>query len=234
MRRLPTRRAVIIALVALVLFLAATTAQAGWLFVLAAGVLGLVVGSFLVRPPLSVAGVERWVPCRVRRDGCIRREGSRRIVGEHRARQEGLAARRLLVRKRAVANGIAGRPREVDSLGRCRVGCDRGAALGRATVVPHFGALVVPLRRASRESAYGGRRGIPRRARLPSRRPATVGALEVVRQSGASGRSRVRGGGREPRRARRGRSRRRRSSRLRLRGDSRSGGLAPPPRGRHA
>jgi uncharacterized protein (DUF58 family) len=56
----------IIALVALMLFFAATTAQAGWLFVLAAGVLGLVVGSFLVRPPLSVAGVERWAPRRVR------------------------------------------------------------------------------------------------------------------------------------------------------------------------
>jgi uncharacterized protein (DUF58 family) len=66
MRRLPTRRALIIALVALVLFLAATTAQAGWLFVLAAGVLGLVVGSFLVRPPLSAAAVERSVPRRVR------------------------------------------------------------------------------------------------------------------------------------------------------------------------
>src|SRR5918999_3583180 len=66
MRRLPTRRALIIALVALVLFMAATTAQAGWLFVLAAGVLGLVVGSFLVRPPLSVAGIERSVPRRVR------------------------------------------------------------------------------------------------------------------------------------------------------------------------
>src|ERR671919_1631073 len=66
MRRLPTRRAMIIALVALMLFFAATTSQAGWLFVLAAGVLGLVVGSFLVRPPLSVAGVERSVPRRVR------------------------------------------------------------------------------------------------------------------------------------------------------------------------
>src|SRR5919106_138014 len=66
MRRLPTRRALIVALVALVLFFAATTAQAGWLFVLAAGVLGLVVGSFLVRPSLSVAGIERSVPRRVR------------------------------------------------------------------------------------------------------------------------------------------------------------------------
>src|ERR671919_632011 len=66
MRRLPTRRAMIIALVALMLFFAATTAQAGWLFVLAAGVLGLVVGSFLVRPPLSASEVERSVPRRVR------------------------------------------------------------------------------------------------------------------------------------------------------------------------
>src|SRR5918999_757249 len=66
MKRRPTRRALIIVLVALVLFMAATTAQAGWLFVLAAGALGLVVGSFLVRPPLPVAGVERSVPRRVR------------------------------------------------------------------------------------------------------------------------------------------------------------------------
>jgi uncharacterized protein (DUF58 family) len=66
MRRLPTRRALTIVLVALVLFMAATTAQAGWLFVLAAGVLGLVVGSFLVRHHLSAASVERSVPRRVR------------------------------------------------------------------------------------------------------------------------------------------------------------------------
>jgi uncharacterized protein (DUF58 family) len=66
MRRLPTRRALTIVVVAIVLFLAATTAQAGWLFVLAAGVLGLVLGSFLVRHHLSRANVERSVPRRVR------------------------------------------------------------------------------------------------------------------------------------------------------------------------
>jgi uncharacterized protein (DUF58 family) len=66
MRRLPTRRGLTIVLVALLLFGAATTAQAGWLFVLAAGVLGLVVGSLLVRHYLSVASVERSVPRRVR------------------------------------------------------------------------------------------------------------------------------------------------------------------------
>jgi uncharacterized protein (DUF58 family) len=53
-------------LVALLLFGTATTAQAGWLFVLAAGTLGLVVGSLLVRHHLSAASVERSVPRRVR------------------------------------------------------------------------------------------------------------------------------------------------------------------------
>jgi uncharacterized protein (DUF58 family) len=66
MKRVPSRRAATVGLVALVLFAAATTAQAGWLFVIAAGVLGLVAGSFLVRHPLPEARLERSVPRRVR------------------------------------------------------------------------------------------------------------------------------------------------------------------------
>jgi uncharacterized protein (DUF58 family) len=48
------------------MFLAASTAQAGWLFVLAAGVLGLVVGSLFVRHRLSQAEISRSVPARTR------------------------------------------------------------------------------------------------------------------------------------------------------------------------
>jgi uncharacterized protein (DUF58 family) len=72
MRRLPTRRGLTIVLVALLLFGAATTAQAGWLFVLAAGALGLVVGSLLVRHHLSAASVERSIPRRVRAGDVVR------------------------------------------------------------------------------------------------------------------------------------------------------------------
>jgi uncharacterized protein (DUF58 family) len=61
-----------IVLVALLLFGAATTAQAGWLFVLAAGALGLVVGSLLVRHHLSAASVERSIPRRVRAGDVVR------------------------------------------------------------------------------------------------------------------------------------------------------------------
>lgn len=51
---------------ALLLFLAASTAQAGWLFVLAAGVLGLVGGSLVVRHNLKALTVERSMPRRAR------------------------------------------------------------------------------------------------------------------------------------------------------------------------
>lgn len=64
--RLPTRRAVVIAGAGLLLILAASTAQAGWIFVLAAGVLALVVGSAFVRHRLAHLGVSRSLPPRVR------------------------------------------------------------------------------------------------------------------------------------------------------------------------
>lgn len=46
--------------------MAGATAQAGWLFVLAAGVLGLVAGSFIVRHRMSALEVTREVPRRAR------------------------------------------------------------------------------------------------------------------------------------------------------------------------
>lgn len=54
------------------LFLAGTTAQAGWLFVLAAGVIGLVLGSVIVRQNLSSATLERTVPARTRVGDSVR------------------------------------------------------------------------------------------------------------------------------------------------------------------
>jgi uncharacterized protein (DUF58 family) len=65
-RRRLTRRAVIIAGASVVLFMAASTAQAGWLFVLAAGVLGLVGASIITRQNLGSATIERSVPRRAR------------------------------------------------------------------------------------------------------------------------------------------------------------------------
>ena len=53
-------------LVAGLLFLAGTTAQAAWLFVLAAGVLGLVMGSLFFTHNLKQAEVERSTPRRAR------------------------------------------------------------------------------------------------------------------------------------------------------------------------
>ena len=65
MRRfLPTKRAVIVAGAGAMLFSAASTAQAGWLFVLSAGVLGLVAASLLWRRNLGGAVVERTTPRR--------------------------------------------------------------------------------------------------------------------------------------------------------------------------
>ena len=46
--------------------MAGATAQAGWLFVLAAGVVGLILGSLVVRQNLASAQVERKVPARAR------------------------------------------------------------------------------------------------------------------------------------------------------------------------
>lgn len=61
-----SRRALSAVLIGGALILAGTTAQAGWLFVLAAGVLGVVAGSFLLLPRLQGAEVVRDLPRRVR------------------------------------------------------------------------------------------------------------------------------------------------------------------------
>lgn len=65
-RRRLSRRAFTIAGIAGLLFLAASSAQAGWLFVLAAAVLGLVAASLVTRQNLSGAFVERSAPRRAR------------------------------------------------------------------------------------------------------------------------------------------------------------------------
>ena len=61
-----SRRALSTSLVGAALVVAGTTAQAGWLFVLAAGVLGVVAGSLVLLPSLRGAEVERHLPRRVR------------------------------------------------------------------------------------------------------------------------------------------------------------------------
>lgn len=66
MKRRPTRRAFVIAGIGLLLIVAGATAQAGWLFVLAAGVFGLLFGSIVYRHPLRGLTIERRVPQRVR------------------------------------------------------------------------------------------------------------------------------------------------------------------------
>ncbi|HYI43918.1 MAG TPA: DUF58 domain-containing protein [Actinomycetota bacterium] len=72
MRRRLSPRALTIAASGGILFVAGSTAQAGWLFVLAAGVFGLVVGSLFVRQHLSGADVQRTVPGRVRAGDDVR------------------------------------------------------------------------------------------------------------------------------------------------------------------
>lgn len=66
MSRRPTRRAAAVTGVGLLLVLAASTAQAGWLYVLAAGVSALVGASLLIRHRLSAVVVERALPEQVR------------------------------------------------------------------------------------------------------------------------------------------------------------------------
>ena len=66
MRRQPTRRAVVIIGIGALLVMAGATAQAGWLFVLAAGVLGLVAGSFVVKHRLGAVEMRRRMPQRAR------------------------------------------------------------------------------------------------------------------------------------------------------------------------
>ena len=83
-RRLATR-AFIVSGAGALLFLAAATAQAGWMFVLAAGVLGLVAGSVLIRQNLGAFEIERTVPIRARvgdevRVGLLVRNPSRRAL----------------------------------------------------------------------------------------------------------------------------------------------------------
>ena len=85
MKRRPTKRSVLIVGIGLLLIIAGGTAQSGWLFVLAAGVLGLVGGSLLVRHPLKEIAVRRTVPSRVRVGDEVRVESivenrSRRMV----------------------------------------------------------------------------------------------------------------------------------------------------------
>lgn len=63
-RLLPTRRAIIVAGAGVLIFMSASTAQAGWMFVLAAGVLGLVGASLFTRHHLDAAQFERHVPRR--------------------------------------------------------------------------------------------------------------------------------------------------------------------------
>ncbi|HEX2239597.1 MAG TPA: DUF58 domain-containing protein [Actinomycetota bacterium] len=62
----PTRRALALGGTGLLLLLAATTAQAGWLFVLSAGVLGLVLASVFIRHRLGAAAISRQLPQRAR------------------------------------------------------------------------------------------------------------------------------------------------------------------------
>lgn len=64
MKRRFTKRAASVALVALVLVGAGATAQAGWLYVLAAGVLGIVGSSLLYRHRLTAIEVRRSLPAR--------------------------------------------------------------------------------------------------------------------------------------------------------------------------
>ena len=66
MSRRPTRRAVAVTGIGLLLVLAGSTAQAGWLFVLAAGVMALVGASLLMRHRLGAVEVERFLPELVR------------------------------------------------------------------------------------------------------------------------------------------------------------------------
>ena len=61
MKRRPTRRAAVVTFVAVVLFGAGATAQAGWLFVLSAGTLGFLVGSLLLAHAVN-ADLERSQP----------------------------------------------------------------------------------------------------------------------------------------------------------------------------
>jgi uncharacterized protein (DUF58 family) len=64
LKRRFTKRAASVALVAVVLVLAGATAQAGWLYVLAAGVLGIVGSALLYRHRLGALDLRRSLPAR--------------------------------------------------------------------------------------------------------------------------------------------------------------------------
>ncbi|MDQ3646750.1 MAG: DUF58 domain-containing protein, partial [Actinomycetota bacterium] len=66
MKRRPTKRAFVLVAIGLLLVLVGSTAQAGWLFVLAAGVFGIVAASFVTRHRLGKLEVVRSLPDRVR------------------------------------------------------------------------------------------------------------------------------------------------------------------------
>ena len=66
MSRRPKGRALIAALIAVILMFAGGTGQAAWLYVLAAGVLGLIAGSSLVRHGLSGCRLVRTLPSTIR------------------------------------------------------------------------------------------------------------------------------------------------------------------------
>jgi len=70
--RRPTKRAAVMTGVGLLLILVASTAQAGWLFVLAAGVLAPIAASLVTRHHLARATVERSVPERTRLGSDVR------------------------------------------------------------------------------------------------------------------------------------------------------------------
>lgn len=84
-RRRPTRQAFTVGGSGLLLLVSGSTAQAGWLFVLSAGVLGLAMGSMIVRHRLDRCEVVRSVPDRLRvGDDCrlgltLRNIGSKRL-----------------------------------------------------------------------------------------------------------------------------------------------------------
>ncbi|MGH2788164.1 MAG: DUF58 domain-containing protein [Actinomycetota bacterium] len=64
MSRRPTGRGIVVTTVGAMILLAAASAQAGWLFVIAVGVLGAVLGSAFVPHRLSSLWIERQIPSR--------------------------------------------------------------------------------------------------------------------------------------------------------------------------
>ena len=216
MKRRLSKRAISIGLVAGLLFLAGTTAQAGWLFVIAACVLGVVGGSLFVRHHLARLEVVRVTPRRARvgddvavrlsisnpgrfRSPLVRLEDHfpayemPSVVVESLGSNEsaevelvrGLDATRCSPHGFGEAHiGIPLRVHTVDADRRGPHRHDRGPSMGRASLLPDPGALLLAVRRAPRESADGGGRAIPGRARVPARRSAPGGSLAVDGRAG--------------------------------------------------